>query len=126
MLVESSYFDWCIETRDWREILYASDNVREAILEKRRLIEEHIELLNNRIQDGIESHKGDERIAQIQKHIFVGDFFTKKDREEHRVCMIFFLGLALHQLDWCLLRRGEWLRARVVVLSDRGSAEKFM
>lgn len=110
MLVESSYFDWCIETRDWREILYASDNVREAILGKRRLIEEHIELLNNRIQDGVESHERDERIAQIQEHIFAGDFFTKKDREEHRVCLIFFLflGFALHaHLDSCLLRGGN-------------------
>lgn len=93
MLVESSYFDWCIETRDWRELIYASDNVRGAILEKKRLIEEHIALLNNRVQDGIESHEGNERIAQIQEHIFAGDFFTKKDREEHRVCFFFlFIG----------------------------------
>ena len=90
VLVESSFFDWCIESKDWREIIYASDKVREAILEKKRLIEEHITLLSNKMQDGIDFHGGDERIAQIQEHIFKGDLFTKKDREEHRVCFISF------------------------------------
>lgn len=104
VLVESSYLDWSIETRDWREIIYASDKVREAILEKKRLTEEHIKLLSNSIQDGIESHESDERIAQIQEHIFAGDFFTKKDREEHRVRFIFTL------VDW---RPRSWTRTFV-------------
>ena len=111
MLVESSYFDWCIDTRDWRETIYASYKVREAILEKKRLTEEHITLLSNRMQDGIEFHGGDERIAQIQEHIFKGDLFTKKDREEHRVCFISFL---------CSSTCSCWMRARIVVISARG------
>lgn len=89
-------------------------------MEKRRLTEEHITLLNNRIQNGTESHEDDKSIAQIQDRIFAGQFFTKKDREEHRVCFHFLsCCLVSTQLHSRFLQRCEWLTTGIVVMPGR-------
>lgn len=82
--VEANYFEWCIQTRDEYEHTHFSKKLREVIGDKNALVEEHLGLLEKRDQEG-EDENVDKRILEIQEHIFAGDYFTDRDREEHTV-----------------------------------------
>lgn len=85
ILVESSYFEWCISVRDGFEQMHFSKKLRNVIDDKNALIEEHLQLLDKRDQNGALDESNDARILEIQDHIFAGDYFTDRDREEHTV-----------------------------------------
>lgn len=81
--VESSYFNWCIQTRDEYEHMHFSKKLRGVIGHKNALVEEQLGLLEKRDQKGGEDESMDRRILEIQDHIFAGDHFTDRDRLEH-------------------------------------------